>query len=144
MSPSRSIANASAIRFFGIRHIDFGEQRARTGLERVSNARHLSGKIAAGDFRHADDRANSGSDASCLGFYRQGGGFLIPNSITNSWLATDPKKHVELVTAANKTHNGDLVPLIKMIKGWNKKHSAFFRSFHLEVLALEVLGSHLA
>jgi hypothetical protein len=78
MSPSRSIANASAIRFFGIRHIDFGEQRARTGLERVSNARHLSGKIAAGDFRHADDRANSGSDASCLGFYRQGGGFLIP------------------------------------------------------------------
>jgi len=75
------------------------------------------------------------------GFYRQGGGFLIPNSITSSWLATDPKKHVELMTAANKAHNGDLVPLIKMIKGWNKKHSTFFRSFHLEVLALEVLNN---
>jgi hypothetical protein len=75
------------------------------------------------------------------GFYRQGGGFLIPNSITSSWLETDPKKHVELMTAANKGHNGDLVPLIKMIKGWNKKHSTFFRSFHLEVLALQILNN---
>lgn len=73
------------------------------------------------------------------GFYRNGGGFLIPNSNTSSWLETDPKKHVELMSASNKVHNGDLVPLIKMIKGWNKKHSAFFRSFHLEVLTLEIL-----
>ena len=43
------------------------------------------------------------------GFHRQGGGFLIPNFITQTWLATD----VDLVTAANKAHNGDLVPLIK-------------------------------
>lgn len=75
------------------------------------------------------------------GFYGQGGGFLIPNSITSSWLSTDPKKHVELMTASNKAHGGDLVPLIKMIKGWNKSHSAFFRSFHLEVLALELLNN---
>src|SRR5262249_28302843 len=27
------------------------------------------------------------------GFYRQGGGYLIANSITNTWIATDPKKH---------------------------------------------------
>jgi tRNA nucleotidyltransferase (CCA-adding enzyme) len=38
------------------------------------------------------------------GFYRQGGGYLIPNSITNSWLSTDPKKHVDLMAAANKAH----------------------------------------
>jgi tRNA nucleotidyltransferase (CCA-adding enzyme) len=50
------------------------------------------------------------------GFYRQGGGFLIPNSITNTWIETDLKKHVELVSESNKAHNGDLVPLIKMIK----------------------------
>jgi len=73
------------------------------------------------------------------GFYRTGGGYFIPNSITNSWLETDPKKHVEIMSAANKTHGGSLVPLIKMIKGWNKSHSSFFRSFHLEVLALEAL-----
>src|SRR5262245_8990522 len=67
------------------------------------------------------------------GFYRQDGGFLIPNSITKTWLATDPKKHVELMGVSNKAHNGDLVPPCKMIKAWNRSHSSFFRSFHLEV-----------
>jgi hypothetical protein len=75
------------------------------------------------------------------GFSRQGGGYLIANSITNAWLSTDPKKHVDLMAASNKAHDGDLVPLIKMIKAWNKSHSAFFRSFHLEVLALQILQS---
>ncbi len=40
---------------------------------------------------------------------------------------------------ANKHHRGNLVPLIKMIKSWNKGNGSFFRSFHLEVLALEAL-----
>src|SRR5665213_162956 len=76
-----------------------------------------------------------------VGFNRQGGGYLIANSVSNSWLETDPKKHVAIMSTANKMHNGDLVPLIKMIKAWNKTHRSFFRSFHLEVLALEVLNN---
>lgn len=72
-------------------------------------------------------------------FHRQGGGYLIPNSLDQSWISTDPKKHVELVSVSNKVHNGDFVPLVKMIKGWNKNSSQFFSSFHLEVLALQVL-----
>ena len=74
-----------------------------------------------------------------VGFHRNGGGYLIANGLRNSWLETDPKKHVELVGASNKAHNGDFVPLVKMIKGWNKSNGTFFRSFHLEVLALEIL-----
>jgi len=74
------------------------------------------------------------------GFKAQGGGYLIPNSITQSWLTTNPKKHVEIFSAANTAHNGDLIPLVKMLKGWNKSHGAYFRSFHLEVLALEILN----
>ena len=53
-------------------------------------------------------------------FHRQGGGYLIADSVKQQWIATDPKKHVLIVTEANKQHNNDLVPLIKMIKGWNK------------------------
>jgi len=75
------------------------------------------------------------------GFNRQGGGYIIPNSITNTWLETDPKKHVDLVSASNKAHAGDLIPLLKMLKAWNRSHSAFFRSFHLEVLALQILNN---
>ncbi len=75
------------------------------------------------------------------GFNRQGGGYLIPNSIRQSWLSTDPKKHVELISAANAAHAGLLVPLIKMLKCWNRAHSKFFRSFHIEVLALQILNN---
>jgi hypothetical protein len=75
------------------------------------------------------------------GFNRQGGGFLIPNSVNQSWISTDPKKHVEIMSAANKAHNGDLIPLIKMIKAWNKNNNKYFSSFHLEVIALEALNN---
>jgi len=73
------------------------------------------------------------------GFNRQGGGYLIPNSLSQSWLSTDPKRHVEIFSQANKDHNGDLVPLIKMIKCWNRNIDYHFYSFHLEVLALQIL-----
>ena len=72
-------------------------------------------------------------------FYRQGGGYLIPNSVSQSWLSTDPKQHVEIMKQSNAAHNGDMVPLVKMIKGWNKSIGSYFRSFHLEVLAIEIL-----
>lgn len=74
------------------------------------------------------------------GFNRKGGGYLIPNSITQSWISTDPKKHVEIFSIANFVHNEKLIPLIKMIKGWNKNNGKYFRSFHLEVMALQILN----
>lgn len=72
-------------------------------------------------------------------FNRQGGGFLIPNARLHQWIATDPREHVRLWSQANAAHNGDLVPLIKMIKQWNRSHSNLLRSFHLETLILSIL-----
>lgn len=74
-------------------------------------------------------------------FNRKGGGYLIPDSINQRWISTDPKKHVEIWSNANSAHQGDLVPLIKMIKGWNKKHSSLLRSFHLETMVLIILDN---
>ena len=68
-------------------------------------------------------------------FRRQGGGYLIPDSLGKRWLGTDPRKHVQISAAENKAHSGELVPTIKMIKQWNKTIAFPFRSFHLEVLA---------
>jgi hypothetical protein len=73
------------------------------------------------------------------GFYRTGGGYLIPDAQRGRWIPTDPMRHVEIWSARNKTHNGDLVRMIKMLKGWNKSRNVF-RSFHLEVLALSVFN----
>jgi Second Messenger Oligonucleotide or Dinucleotide Synthetase domain len=69
-------------------------------------------------------------------FNRQGGGYIIPNSVAQTWISTDPKAHVDIVSESNRVHNGDLVPLIKMMKAWNRNIGRHFRSFHLEVLAL--------
>ena len=74
------------------------------------------------------------------GFYRNGGGYLIPNAELGTWISTDPKRHVEIWTAANKAHSNDFVPLLKMLKGWNRSRNVL-RSFHLEVLALSVLNN---
>lgn len=71
-------------------------------------------------------------------FNRKGGGYLIPNSGSNTWISTDPTVHVELSADANKAHDGDLVPVIKMIKAWNRNIGRHFRSFHLEVLTWEI------
>lgn len=72
-------------------------------------------------------------------FNRDGGGYLIPNSITQTWLSTDPKRHSEIWVNHNSNHNGDLIPLIKMLKAWNRSINSYFRSFHIEVLALQIL-----
>lgn len=72
-------------------------------------------------------------------FYNTKGGYIIANSALNSWLTTDPKKHVEIFSASNKAHGDMLVPLLKMIKAWNKSNGSFFTSFHLEVMARHVL-----
>lgn len=74
-------------------------------------------------------------------FNRKGGGYLIADSVNGRWISTDPKKHVEIWAVANTAHSGDLVPLIKMIKGWNRQHSGLLRSFHLESMILEILNN---
>lgn len=74
-------------------------------------------------------------------FNRQGGGYLIPNSITQTWLSTDPKKHVQIFSDANQSHVGNLVPLIKMLKAWNRTTNSFLRSFHLEAMVLQILNN---
>lgn len=74
-------------------------------------------------------------------FNRQGGGLLIPDSIQKRWIETDPKRHVEIWAEANKNHEYKLVPIIKMVKAWNKMHSALLRSFSLETLTLQALSN---
>jgi len=71
-------------------------------------------------------------------FNRKGGGFLIPNSVQNTWIETNPKIHVDVMTSENSSHNGDLVPIVKMIKGWNKNINNDFVSFYLELLAIKI------
>ncbi len=71
-------------------------------------------------------------------FNRKGGGYLIPDSVQKVWIATNPKIHVDIMASENKSHNGDLVPIVKMVKGWNKNINDDFVSFYLELLAIKI------
>ncbi len=74
------------------------------------------------------------------GFNRKGGGYLIPNTQGHTWISTNPKEHVRISGTHNKAHDQSLVPLVKMIKCWNRAIGHHFRSFHLEVLAWQVMN----
>jgi hypothetical protein len=74
-------------------------------------------------------------------FNRNGGGFVIPNSLTATWISTDPTVHARALTAANRVHNGNLVPLIKMIRGWNRVINGAFVGFYLELMTMDILDN---
>ena len=76
-------------------------------------------------------------------FARKGGGYLMPNGTT--WMATDPTKHEDLVTAKNKNCDEKFVPFVKMVKGINREaNDAIAPSFLLEVMGLSSHSSHSA
>ena len=74
-------------------------------------------------------------------FYRQGGGFLIPSMIERRWVPTNPQVHGSFMSTANAAHDGDLVPIIKMFKAWNRVINRAFRSFYLELLVQQALDN---
>jgi len=71
-------------------------------------------------------------------FYRKGGGYLIPNSISKEWISTNPKIHVNVMADENYRHTADLIPIVKMIKGWNININHAFMPFYLELLAIKI------
>lgn len=62
------------------------------------------------------------------GYYR------IPDSVRRQWTATNPFDFADKITAINKRMSGSFVPLIKMMKGWNREAGWPIRSLHLECL----------
>jgi Second Messenger Oligonucleotide or Dinucleotide Synthetase domain len=72
-------------------------------------------------------------------FHRLGGGYLIPNTVERTWIPTNPKMHETFLSNANAAHKGELVPLVKMLKAWNRTNGSPLRSFYLELLVEKVL-----
>ena len=62
------------------------------------------------------------------------GYYKIPDSVRKLWVPTNPFTFAEKITEVNKTMDERFVPLIKMVKGWNREVGWPVRSFHLECL----------
>lgn len=71
---------------------------------------------------------------------RDGGGYEIPDRFAGDWIATDPEIHKAKATEKNASCDRKWIPLVKMIKGWNREWDKPVRpSFLLEVMALELI-----
>jgi hypothetical protein len=69
-------------------------------------------------------------------FAIEGGSCHIPDSVRRIWVSTNPVEFASQTSAANARMEGSLVPLIKMVKGWNRDKGWPIRSFHLECMML--------
>lgn len=66
--------------------------------------------------------------------------YEIPDKVTGTWIKTNPEMHKEQATAKNKELNQSWVPLVKMIKGWNRANGKPIKpSFLVEVIAEELV-----
>jgi len=60
--------------------------------------------------------------------------YVIPDSVRNQWVPTDPFTFASWMTAVNTRMNGKFKPLIKMVKAWNRHQGWPIRSLHLEAM----------
>jgi len=69
--------------------------------------------------------------------------YKIPEVVDSneSWLKSNPKIHKEKLTEANESSNDNLVPIVKLLKAWKRDKCDFIKSFHLELLAVEILNN---
>jgi hypothetical protein len=73
--------------------------------------------------------------------YEDGKAYKIPDAYNPAgWMKSDPEKHAELATEANKALDGKWVTLVKMIKKCNANHGKpVDPSFLAEVMALQLI-----
>ncbi len=62
------------------------------------------------------------------------GHYTIPDTYRRKWLETEPTTFATRMTAVNKAMEGKFIPLVKMVKGWNRNQGWPIASFHLECL----------
>ncbi len=69
--------------------------------------------------------------------------YEIPDRDLGKWIKTNPNIHKEKATAKNKECDGKWVPLVKMLKRWNRSAGKpISPSFLIEVMALELVDPH--
>jgi len=75
--------------------------------------------------------------------FEDGENYKIPevSEGEEKWLVSNPKKHEEEITEGNKETGGMLIPIVKILKSWRREKADELKSFHLEMIALKILGT---
>lgn len=68
------------------------------------------------------------------------GVYELPDRILGEWIKTDPAVHKAAATTKNAEMDGKWIPLVKMLKRWNRSAGSPIKpSFLVEVMALELI-----
>lgn len=67
----------------------------------------------------------------------------IPDVSSGGWISTNPKDHGDDIDRAASACGGNFRKIVKMAKAWNKGHSDYLQSYHVEVMALRALSGSL-
>lgn len=65
--------------------------------------------------------------------------YNVPDSNTDTWIKSKPKDLAASIEAKSTECGYNFRRIIKMIKHWNRVHSSYLQSYHIEVLALKVI-----
>lgn len=65
--------------------------------------------------------------------------YNVPNMNDETWLLSRPRKHAANIAAKVSSYGPEFRRIIRMIKWWNKIHSDYLQSYHIEAIALQAL-----
>ena len=67
--------------------------------------------------------------------------YSIPAPGSKEWMDCYPNVPDKWLSACNQVNNSLFIPLIKMLKQWNRHNTVELKSFHLELLTEKVFGA---
>lgn len=65
--------------------------------------------------------------------------YNVPNMNNETWIESQPVRHSNELSERNSNFGDEFKRIVKMIKWWNHQHSSLLQSYHIEVLALNIL-----
>lgn len=65
-------------------------------------------------------------------------GYSIPDMNTGTWITSRPKAHSQNIQDRARACGGHFRRVITMAKWWNRTHSAYLQSYHVEAMAVQI------
>ena len=72
-------------------------------------------------------------------FYQDKKGYIIADAKDHKWRKTDPSIFYYALDEANNRHKGLLLPVIRIIKHWNRRNGGWFNDYYLELMVKQAL-----
>ncbi|MGH0028986.1 MAG: CBASS oligonucleotide cyclase [Myxococcota bacterium] len=112
---------------FGATNVDLGRRCVTVEFEKAKPTADDEGKVLSIDAVPAFELAD---------------GYEIPDRTLGRWIRTDPDVHAQMATAKNSEAGGRWIPLVKMLKRWNRSAGKpISPSFLVEVMALDLVDT---